>query len=101
LQHLPWLVEDRAQWRVIDDAWDESRRSVYIQMRLGIAPAHLPDLSFEEAQRRSQVGQSLLDRLARLNEDGLPHDWGFPGMFLPTAYSGGERAGELIKNELH
>jgi uncharacterized protein (DUF885 family) len=105
--------------RIIDDAWDESRRSVYIQMRLGIAPSHLPDLSFREAQRRSQVGRSLLDRLARLNVDGLPHDlaltlrfarfraegwareadwywhvvdgygWGFPGMFLPTAYNGG------------
>jgi uncharacterized protein (DUF885 family) len=112
--------------RIIDDAWEEARRSVYVQMRLGIAPTHLPDLSFSEAQRRSQVGKALLDRLAGLNADGLPHDvaltlrfarfraegwaregdwywhvvdgygWGFPGMFLPTAYSGG-----FLVNFLH
>lgn len=105
--------------QIVDDAWQELRRRTYIQLRLGETPARLPDISFEEAQRRSGIGRSLLARAARLDENALPHDlalslrlvrfraqiwakeaewyWtlidpmgdGIFGMFLPTAYCGG------------
>jgi uncharacterized protein (DUF885 family) len=105
--------------RIVDDAWEELRRSPYVQLQLGIAPMRLPDLSFAEAQRRSKAGVSLLSRLEALDANPLPHDltlslrsvafrarmwsreaewyWtatdpvgiGFFGLFLPTAYCGG------------
>jgi uncharacterized protein (DUF885 family) len=104
--------------RVADDAWDELRRTLYVQRRMGIIPARLPDLSLPEAQRRSEVGKSLLQRIESIEEGALPHDlaltlrlvsfrartwsreadwyWlvtdpigtGYFGLFLPTAYCG-------------
>jgi len=80
---------------------------------------HLPDLSIDEAERRSRVGRALLERVCTVNMDALPHDlaltlrlvrsnaqtwansaawyWtvidplgaGVFGMFAPTAYCGG------------
>ena len=105
--------------RLIDDAWEELRRSPYVQERLGIAPLRLPDISITEVERRSRMGRSLLEGVAAINLDTLPHDlaltlrlvrfraqvwaravdwyWtvidpfgdGFFGMFLPAAYCGG------------
>ncbi|HKU13941.1 MAG TPA: DUF885 domain-containing protein [Steroidobacteraceae bacterium] len=104
--------------RVADAAWAELRRSIFVQQQLGEPLTQMPDVSFAEAQRRSKVGQSLLDRLDSLDESTLPHDvrltlrvvrfraatwakeadfyWhvidplrkGFFGMFLPSAYCG-------------
>jgi uncharacterized protein (DUF885 family) len=105
--------------RIVDDAWGELQRSLYVQQQLGIAQARLPDLSFAEASRRSEVGASLLRRMDSLDTTALPHDlllslrlvrfraqawareadwyWlvtdplgiGFYGLFLPGAYCGG------------
>lgn len=105
--------------RIVDDAWEELRGTFYVQTQLGMVPSRLPDVSPEEAQRRSLVGQSLLTRLKDIDIDALPHElaltlrvvrfrsevwaresqwyWtvvdplgvGFFGMFLPTAYCGG------------
>jgi uncharacterized protein (DUF885 family) len=105
--------------RIVEDAWEELRRSPLVQQQLGIVPARLPSISPEEAQRRSGVGRSLLKRLDALRSATLPHDleltlrlvrfragvwareadwyWlvvdplgeGFFGLFLPTAYCGG------------
>jgi uncharacterized protein (DUF885 family) len=105
--------------RVINDAWEELGRSPFVQQQLGVDLTRLPDLSFEEAERRSRVGRTLLERLEATDLDSLPHDlaltlrlvrfrakawereaewyWtvidplgiGFFGMFLPTAYCGG------------
>jgi len=105
--------------RIVDDAWDELRRSLVIQQHLGLPLVRLPDLSLEEAQRRSRVGHSLLSRIDALDASDLPADlaltlrvvrfhartwsrqadwyWfvidplglGLFGMFLPTAYCGG------------
>jgi uncharacterized protein (DUF885 family) len=105
--------------RIVDDAWEELRRSPFVQQQLGVVPVRLPDISLTEAERRSQVGRSLLERTAVIDTDRLPHslaltlrlvrfraqtwaheaDWfwmvvdplgtGFFGMFLPTAYCGG------------
>jgi len=105
--------------RIIEDAWEELRRSPSVQQQLGIVPARLPSISLEEAQRRSEVGHSLLKRLDALQSASLPHDlaltlrlvrfragmwaresdwyWlvvdplgaGFFGLFAPTAYCGG------------
>lgn len=105
--------------RVVDDAWEELRRSPYVQQNLGVTPTRLPDLSLAEASRKSGVGQSLLARAQAIDLDLLPHDlalsvrlvrfraktwareaewyWavidplgvGFFGLFLPTAYCGG------------
>jgi uncharacterized protein (DUF885 family) len=105
--------------RIADDAWEELRRSPVVQQQLGIVPSRLPDVSLAEAERRSQVGRSLLERVNAIDSDTLPHDlaltlrlirfraqfwkreaewyWtlvdplgiGFFGMFLPTAYCGG------------
>ena len=109
----------RVALAIVDDAWQELRLRLPIQLGLGETPARLPDISFEEAQRRSTVGCSLLARGALLDESALPHDlalslrlvrfragiwskeadwyWtladpmgnGVFGMFLPTAYCGG------------
>jgi uncharacterized protein (DUF885 family) len=108
-----------AALRIVDDAWDELRRNPFVQLQLGVAPARLPDISFAEAQRRSEVGRSLLRRMEVLDPSTLPHDlaltlrlvrfrahtwsreaewyWtvvdplgvGFFGLFLPTSYCGG------------
>lgn len=105
--------------RVVDDAWEELRRSPFVQQKLGITLTRLPDVSPFEAERRSRVGRSLLQRVEAINCDRLPHklaltlrlvrfraqiwaresEWywmvvdplgiGFFGIFLPTAYCGG------------
>jgi uncharacterized protein (DUF885 family) len=104
---------------IADDAWEEARRSALVQARLGGTLAQLPDVSMEEAERRSRVGRALLERMNAISMDALPHDlaltlrlvrfnastwaraadwyWividpvgaGVFGMFLPTAYCGG------------
>jgi len=105
--------------RIVDDAWEQVRRGPYVQQNLGVLPTRLPDLSFAEAARKSEVGRSLLARVDAIDLGELPHDlalslrlvrwraamwsrqaewyWtvcdpidaGFFGMFLPTAYCGG------------
>lgn len=105
--------------QVIDDAWEEGRRSPYAQQHLGQTPSRLPDLSLAEASRKSEVGRSLLARAEAIDLNLLPHDlglsvrlvrfraktwareaewyWsvidpmgvGFFGLFLPSAYCGG------------
>jgi uncharacterized protein (DUF885 family) len=104
---------------ILDEAWQELQRTPYVQLRMGVVPTRLPDVSFAETQRRSEVGRSLLRRLEALEVSGLPHDlalslrlvrfractwsqeadwyWsaidprgiGSFGLFLPTAYCGG------------
>jgi uncharacterized protein (DUF885 family) len=105
--------------RIVDDAWEELRRSMHVQSQLEGAPSRLPDLSEEAAERRSRVGRDLLARVESVDADRLPAElalslrlvafragiwakeaqwyWtvvdplgvGFFGMFLPTAYCGG------------
>jgi uncharacterized protein (DUF885 family) len=107
-----------AALRMIDDAWREVQRSPFVQLRLGVLPDRLPDVSLAEAERRSEVGRSLLKRLDRIDLSVFPHDlaltlrlvrfrahtwsreadwyWivvdprsiGSFGAFLPTAYCG-------------
>lgn len=108
-----------AALQIVDDAWSELQRRPFVQLRMGVAPPRLPDVSFAEAERRSAVGRSLLRRLDSLDLSALPHDlaltlrlarfrahtwsqeaqwyWtvldprgvGSFGLFLPTAYCGG------------
>jgi uncharacterized protein (DUF885 family) len=108
-----------AALRVADDAWEELKRTPYVQQRLGITPVGLLDVSLAEAERRSRVGGTLLKRIDSIDLDTLPHDlaltlrlvrfrartwseeakwyWtaldprgiGQFGLFLPTAYCGG------------
>jgi uncharacterized protein (DUF885 family) len=108
-----------AALRMIDDAWEELRRSVFVQTQMGLPLTGLPSLSPAEAERKSAVGRSLVQRIEALDIDELPGDvalsvrlvrfrastwareaewyWtvsdplgvGFFGMFLPTAYCGG------------
>lgn len=108
-----------AALRIIDDAWEELRRSVFAQTQMGLPLTGLPNLTLAEAERKSAVGRSLVQRIAALDIDELPPDialsvrlvrfrastwereadwyWtvsdplgvGFFGMFLPTAYCGG------------
>jgi len=102
--------------RIVEVAWEELQRSPYVQLRMCIPPARLPDVSFAESERRSKVGCSLLNSLNALDHATLPHDlaltlrlvrfraqiwsraadwyWtafdplgiGSFGLFLPTAY---------------
>lgn len=51
--------------RVANDGWEEVRRSVFTQQQLGAPLTRLPDVSPEEAARRSAVAKGLL---------ALPHD---------------------------
>ncbi len=112
-------VDFGAALRLASDAWEEVRRSPFVQQSLGAPLTRLPDLSFAEAARRAAVGKDLLARLDGIEIDRLPHDlaltlrlvrfrattwsreadwyWtvvdpmgiGFFGLFLPTAYCGG------------
>jgi uncharacterized protein (DUF885 family) len=105
--------------RILADAWEEMRRSLHVQTQLGEVPSRLPDLSEDEANRRSRIGCDLLVRVDQLDLKALPAElalslrlvafraqtwareakwyWtvvdplgvGFFGMFLPTAYCGG------------
>ena len=104
---------------IVDDAWNELRRTPFVQQQLGVQLTQIPDLSRAEAQRRSAVGDSLLERLKTIDSSKLPNDlalsiravhfrarswsrestWygtvvdpcggGFFGLFLPTGYCGG------------
>jgi len=104
---------------IVDCAWEELQRSPYVQARLGVAQTRLPDVSFAEAERRSNAGNLILKRLQALDLGTLPHElaltlrlvvfqarawsraaqwyWiaidplgiGEFGLFLPTAYCGG------------
>jgi len=53
----------REAHRIIEDAWQELKRSPYVLHQMGVAAGHLPDLSFNEAERRSSVGRALLKSL--------------------------------------
>jgi uncharacterized protein (DUF885 family) len=109
----------RAATQIADDAWEELRGSILVQRQIGVTPRRLRDFSFGEARRRSELGESLLKRIAMIDSAELPHDlaltlrivafrarawaqeaawyWtvidplgtGMYGMFLPTAYCGG------------
>lgn len=111
--------------RIVEDAWEERRRSSHVQGLLEGATLRLPDLSEEAADRRSRTGRDLLARLGRLDPARLPvplalslrlvafsariwareAEWywtiidptgvGFFGMFLPTAYCGGFLLAEI------
>jgi uncharacterized protein (DUF885 family) len=104
---------------ILDDAWEQMRRSSHVQSQLDEPPRRLPDLSEEATDRRSRFGRDLLARINELDRDRLPPrlalslrlvafrariwakemEWywtvidpagvGFFGMFLPTAYCGG------------
>jgi uncharacterized protein (DUF885 family) len=104
---------------LVEDAWGELRRSPYVQLQMSVVPNRLPDVSFAEAERKSVLGCSLLNRLKAIDTSVLPHDlaltlrlvrfraqiwareadwyWtvidprgiGSFGLFLPTAYTGG------------
>jgi uncharacterized protein (DUF885 family) len=111
---------------IIDDAWEELRRTSDVQLQMGAVPARLPDLSIHDAQRRSSAGRDLLGRVAALELGALPHnieltlrlvrfratawcreaDWywkvvdplgiGFYGLFLLAPYCGG-----FLLNTIH
>lgn len=105
--------------RLIGEAWAELKRTPYVQRRLGVTAERFPDVSFDEADRRSSVGRALLARLETVDSEALPHElaltlrlvkfraqvwskearwyWivcdprgiGQFGLSLPTAYNGG------------
>lgn len=125
----PRVMNEAVARRIVDDAWEEVRRSGHMQAQLAEVPTRLPDLSAEAAERRSRVGRELLARVGRLDVERLPAglalslrlvafrarvwakeaEWywtvidplgiGFFGMFLPTAYCGGFLLGS-INNQL-
>lgn len=113
------VIHEALARRIVDDAWEERRRSSHVQGQFEGATLRLPDLSEEAADRRSRTGRDLLTRMGRLDVARLPvelalslrlvafsariwareMEWywtvidpmgvGFFGMFLPTAYCGG------------
>jgi uncharacterized protein (DUF885 family) len=104
---------------LLDQVWMELRRRPATQRQLGLALGALPDLSYEEAERRTNVGRELDTRLRSLDLSLLPADLGLSvrlaryrarswlresdwywlaidplgsglfGQFLPTGYCGG------------
>jgi hypothetical protein len=60
--------------RIVDDASEELRRSLSVRQQRGLTPKQLPDVSLTEAERRSPVGRSPLDRADAIEPDTLPHD---------------------------
>ena len=117
--NMPDATALGAATRLLDDAWEEVRRSPWVRQQLGEPLDRLPDLSLKEAERRAQVGRELLQRFEALEIDALPPEialslrlvrhrastwsreaewyWtvvdpvgvGFFGLFLPTAYCAG------------
>ncbi|MFC4311623.1 DUF885 domain-containing protein [Steroidobacter flavus] len=61
--------------QIADDAWGELQRRAYVQAQMGAPLTRLPDLSLVEAERRSELGRSLLKRLEGIEWQTLPHDW--------------------------
>ncbi|NIJ39478.1 uncharacterized protein (DUF885 family) [Sphingopyxis panaciterrae] len=106
-----------AALRVVDDVWSAASAGGFLGDKS--APLRLPDIGFAAAAERSALGRTLLDRIAAVDADALPHDlpytleiarqiaerwsreeawyWlvfdplggGFYAMFAPTAYCGG------------
>lgn len=104
--------------RVVDDVWSALNGNGFLGGDKD-APIHLPDIGFAAATERAARGRALLDRIAAIDSDALPHDlpytlemarqiaerwsreedwyWlvfdplgaGFYAMFAPTAYCGG------------
>ncbi len=116
--HLSPNENFNAALQIIDSVW--AKIADYPEFRDPTAPLQrLPDLSFDAAVKRAELGRDLLDRIAAINVPGLPYDlpctleiarriaeqwsreaqwyWlvfdptgcGFYGMFAPTAYCGG------------
>ncbi|WP_447763741.1 DUF885 domain-containing protein [Sphingopyxis panaciterrae] len=107
-----------AALRVIDDVWSASSSNGFLGDN-NAAPLRLPEIGPAAAAERAALGRTLLDRIAAIDSDSLPHDlpytleiarqiaqrwsreeewyWlvfdplgaGFYAMFAPTAYCGG------------
>ena len=122
------ICEDIAN-RIADDAWVELQMTPYVQLRMSTGLERLPEVTFEQAQRRSEVGRALLKRIDQLDWGRLSHDaqltlrlvkfqaqswsreadwyWvvidplgtGYFGLFLPSAYCGG-RLLAFVNNQL-
>lgn len=115
-----------AALRIVDDVWTEARRAPgWGVPNLETFPS-LPQVSWEEIQRRAEEGRKLALRIEALDATGLPHDlsltlrlaevyaqrwrqeaewyWvafdpvgvGHYGLFAPTSYCGGLFLGNLI-----
>lgn len=69
--------------RATDLAWNHIGKDFFAQRERG-APQDglLPDLSFEGAQRRAAMGTQILDLLATVNDEQLPHDWALTSKLL-------------------
>ena len=111
---------------VLDDAYREYSQSAFVQEAIGAPLTSIPQVSHEDACRRSALGKSLLDRISTLDLSALPApivtavqlaermaqswakeaDWywlvfdarfmGYFAMFAPTSYGGGS-----LINRLH
>lgn len=107
-----------AALRVIDDAWTLSSANSFLGENK-VPPARLPDIGMAAVAERAATGRALLDRIAAIDVESLPHDlpltleiarrtaerwsreegwyWlafdplgaGFYAMFAPTAYCAG------------
>ena len=110
---------------IVEDAWEEVRRSPYVARDLGLPVDRLPDLSEEAAHARSTRARQVLAKLDDLDVSSLPQelaltvevarsqmairekagDWywlvfdplevGFYALYAPTAYGGGFLLGNL------
>jgi len=104
---------------IIDAAWAEVNKGFYSKMASGEPIDRLPQISLDEARKRTMKGKKILAKIKALDAGALPHDivmplcvakayagrwskeadWyplvydimgmGFPGMFMCTAYSTG------------
>ena len=58
-----------------DELWQRQLDNVaYIRLMEGLPVEQLPDLSYEKAEEEAQFAQTVLDRLAILDEAALDHD---------------------------
>lgn len=109
------------------EVWAETARGSSAWSPTGEPMQALPRVDFAEAERRAKLGKSLLERIATLDLDALPHelaltvrvainraeawareaDWywlvfdplgvGFYALFAPTAYCGGFLLSGMVK----
>ncbi len=71
----PVVADAEALAALADELWDRQlENNVSARLWKGLPVENLPDLSYEHAEAEAQFAQTVLDRLAALDETALEHD---------------------------
>jgi uncharacterized protein (DUF885 family) len=65
-----------AALNIVDEAWTEYRRNAFVQASIGRSLAEIPDISFDDACRRTQLGRRILAAAETVDPAALPGSLG-------------------------